>query len=104
MPGFPSQCSLMNSRKSLRVWRFAARVMRCVDLMCLLIRCLWKGLDPGMTPNLFHHTDVVPARVERIQYPIMDRPGASSHRVCLVPVSEGQVIVQALVQPATRPE
>ena len=78
--------------------------MRCVDAMCLLIGCLWKGLDSGVTPELFHHADVVPAGVERVQNPIVDRPGASAHRVGLILFSEGGSIIQALMQPAARLE
>src|SRR5688500_12664748 len=97
-PAMPAQCCSMNSRKSFNASRYAARVMRCVDAISLLIDSLWERFDACVAPDLFYHSDFIPTEVERVQNSIVNRPGASSHSGGLVPFSENQAIIQALMQ------
>src|SRR5687767_1734847 len=103
-PAFPAQCSTMNSRKSFNASRCAARVMRCVDAISLLIDSLRKRVDACLTPDLLHHSDFIPTEVERVQNAIVDSPGASSHSGGLIPFPKSQAIIQALMQRAARLE
>src|SRR5687768_14011527 len=103
-PAMPAQCCSMNSRKSFNASRYAARVMRCVDAISLLIDSLWERFDACVAPDLLYHSDFIPAEVERVQDPIVDRPGASSYSGCLIPFPENLAIIQALIKRSTRLE
>src|SRR5215207_5801596 len=94
----------MNPRKSWSDSRYAARVMRCVVAMGLLVFCLWKCLYARVTPDLFDHADLIPLEAEGVQNPIVDRPGTTAHRVGLIPFTERGAILQAAMEHTARLE